>query len=136
MKKLFLSLFIGAIFFSCKVTFVPTKSASMIANVLDIQNSTTSLYDAVIASNDKSYVSYQNDYGSIGSKIDSIVEVNKIRPHGGNIYAQSVLLQKYFKKYSADHKTRGALTNGELRVYRDYLKSFIKPILVSELSLK
>lgn len=136
MKKLFFLLFLSATFFSCKVTWVPAKSGSMIANVLDIQTSTTSLYDAMIASNDKSYATYQSDYISLGNKIDSVVEVNKVRSHGTNIYNQSLLLQKYFTKYSSDHQVRGTLSNGELRVYRDYLKSFIKPILVSELSLK
>ncbi|HEY9340756.1 MAG TPA: hypothetical protein VIQ23_04195 [Hanamia sp.] len=136
MKKLLFLLTISTVLFSCKVTWVPAKSAPQIVNVLDIQTSTTSLYDAIIASSDRRYVTYQSDYATIGRKIDTLVSVNLVRPHGANILQQSLLLQTYFYKYEGDHKARGILSVGDLRVYRDYLKSFIKPILISELSLK
>lgn len=135
-KVLFLLLISATVFSACRVTWSPAKSPSMIANVLDVQNSTSNLYSTMIAATDKSYTTYAADYQSIDNKIDSIVVVNSSREHGANVYKQSLLLQKYFKKYEADHQAKGSLTTGELRVYKSYLQSFIKPVLVSELSLK
>jgi hypothetical protein len=135
MKKLLFLLLVSAAFTSCKVSFVPTKSPSAIANVLDIQNSTDGLYDGII-NGDKGYAAHAPEYTLIGSKIDSVVAFNQTRIKGANIYRQSVLLQSAFKKYTSEHSAKSVISAGEARVYKAYIKSFIKPILVSELSLK
>lgn len=136
LKKAFLLLFLSATFLSCRVTFVPQKSPTMIVDVMDVQTSTNSLYDKMITATDKTYPLYETEYSAIDQKIDSILQRDKQRNHGKNIVSQVSILQKYFRKYEADHKARGALTSGEFKVYKEYLKSFIKPVLVSELSLK
>lgn len=136
MKKLLFLLTISTFLFSCRVTWVPAKSPSMIVDLLDVQSSTDNLYDAIIASPDKSYTRFEASYTAIETKIDSIVAVNEKRDHAKNIYSQTLLLERYFNKYQALHKTRASIPNEEFRVYKEYLKSFIKPILVSELSLK
>lgn len=135
MKKLLFLLLITAAFTSCKVSFVPTKSPSMIANVIDLQNSTDGLYDGII-NGDKGYEAHAPEYALIGSKIDSVVAYNQTRPKGANIYRQSILLKSAFQKYASEHKGKSVISVGEARVYKAYIKSFIKPILVSELSLK
>ena len=129
-------LIISVTVFSCRVTLAPARDASLIVNVLDIQNSTNTLYSSIISSQNKSFSFYESDYLAIDSKIDSLVSVNKDRKYAQNIYKQAVILQTYFDKYTADHKNRGTLKTSEARVYKDYLQSFIKTILVSELSLK
>lgn len=126
---------LSATIFSCKVTWVPGKSPTMIANVIDVQNSVESLYDGIVLG-DKGFIAHAADYATIDNKIDSIVQVNKSRDYGRNILTQSLILQKNFKKYEAEHEGKGSITAGEARVYKSYLKSLIKPILVSELSLK
>lgn len=136
MKKILFLLIISATVFSCRVTFAPAKDASMIVNVMDIQDKTNTLYDGIIASTDKSFDTYANEYTSLDRKIDSVVAMNKDRKNAGNIHKQASLLQTHFKRYAADHKNKGTLRDSEARVYRDYLQSFIKPILVSEFSLK
>jgi len=124
-------------FSSCRVTLPPpAKSASQIVNTLDIQAGIISLYDVMIASPDKRYTTFESDYASLGSKIDTLVSFNLMRPHGSNILQQTILLQTYFYKYAGNHKTSGTISKGDLRSYKEYLKSFTKPILVSELSLK
>lgn len=136
MKKLvFLALVVFA-FTSCRVMWVPAKSPNMIASVIEVQNSTANLYANMLHNTDKYYTTYAPDYQSIETKIDSLVSINKERPHARNIYNQCLFLQKYFKKYEAEHKEWNTLTDSQIRVYRAYIQSFIKPILVSELALK
>lgn len=136
MKKLFLLLFLSTTIFSCRVTWVPAKSPSMIVNLIDIQTSIEGLYDNIVTSPDKSFSLFSQRYDVIDSKIDSIISENKQRDYAQNILTQTLLLQKYFRKYREAHHTRADITNDEFQLYKDYLKAFIKPILVSELSLK
>lgn len=135
MKKLSFLLLLSATLFSCKVTWVPTKSASMIANVIDIQNSAQSLFDGIVLG-DKGYVGHVAEYAAIQVKIDSLVSINQERDHASNILRQCVILQNKFRAYAKEHESAGDITAGEAKVYKAYIKSLIKPILVSELSLK
>lgn len=136
MKKLLLLFAISTFLFSCRVTFAPQKSPEQIASVIEVQTATQNLYESMIISEDRTFDKFNPEYNSVGAKIDSIVAFNRDRSKGGNILEQSKLLQKYFNKYKMEHVKMKVLDPGQIRVYRDYLQSFIKPLLVSELDLK
>jgi CRISPR/Cas system CMR subunit Cmr4 (Cas7 group RAMP superfamily) len=121
---------------SCKALALPSKNATLLADVEEIDNAVNSLYDRVIVSNDKRFATYESDYSDIDLKIAYIVDVNKTRNKAGNILKQAELLQKNFAIAEDDHRSRSVLSNKELKTHKDYIHAFIKPILVSELSLK
>lgn len=134
LKKILLLTLLTVTLFSCRVAFVPAKSAVILADLQDVSASSLSLYDRMLVSPDKSYATYAADYDYIGNKIDSISNADKTRNRSGMIVQQDARLQTIFNKYRQYHIDRSVLTNPEIRVFKEYLKSFIRPRLVSELS--
>lgn len=135
MKKLSLLLILAVTLFSCKVTWIATKSPTMIATVIDIQNNVQSLFDG-IALGDKGYEAHAIEYAAIRDKINTIVRANEERSHAANILRQSVLLQRKFIAYGKEHEAAGTITAGDAKTYKIYIESLITPLLKSELSLK
>ena len=135
LRHSFIMLLITVALYSCK-TIAPQRSPEQIAALTEIQASVNSMYDAMSVSPDRSYSTFEPNYTNIGQKVQSVVEVNKTREQASNILKQSEILQQYFEKYRSEHQQAGSITPSQIRVYRSYLQSFIKPVLVSELSLK
>lgn len=104
--------------------------------VQEVANLTDVLYSRMITSSDKSYSTYAADYKTIETEVDSLIAANVTRPKAGLILSQAQTFQTLFLRYEADHKARGTLNNGELASYRIYLRSAVRPWLVSENSLK
>lgn len=140
MKKLFFFLMIAssltASLQSCRVTFIAGKDPQALVATQSIQSSFTSLYDRIIVAPDKSYAAYQTDYSDIRTQIDSLKAYDQRRAKAANITHQVAILQDQFNLYEKEHRDKGKITAGEARVYKTYLNSFTKPILISENSLK
>lgn len=119
---------------SCKVAFVPKSSAEAIANVHQLQTDVASLYDGYISSTDKSFD--ESKYADVGSEIDNLVLLENTRDKAKNIIRQAVLIQNTFAQYKGEHKAKGVVNDHQFRIYKKYLQSLIKPLEVSELSLK
>lgn len=135
MKKILFLLLLSATIFSCRVTLNPKSSPASIANVIDLQNSSNGLFDGVI-NGDKTFATHAPDYVSLQSKIDSMVAYNSIRPKAPTIYRQSILVQQAFNNLLSEHQRKGKLSTDEARSDKSVMKSYLKPLLVSELSLK
>lgn len=137
MKKIFyIVTLLTLCFTSCRVSLVPAKSPATVVTIIDIGNNVEDLYDDIITGTDKSYSLYDNQYQAIAVKIDSVLARDQRREHAGNIVAQDKIIKRYFARYREDHKSKNVLNNGELKVYKSYMRSFLKPRLVSETSLK
>lgn len=140
MKKMFLYLMAATIFTaslqSCRVTFIAGKDPQALVATENIQSAFTSLYDRIIVAPDKTYSAYQNDYADIRVQIDSLKAYDQRRPKAANITHQVAIFQEQFNLYEKEHRDKGKITAGEARVYKVYLNSFIKPIQISENSLK
>lgn len=121
-------------FTGCKVAFVPASSAQAIANVHQLQMDISSLYDGYIAADDKSYD--DTKYADVTSDIDNLVAFQNTRSKSKNFLRQAVLVQNAFNEYKGEHKADGASNDQKLKVYKKYLLDQVKPLEVSELSLK
>jgi hypothetical protein len=129
-----LSLIMALSIVSCKVAFVPKSSAEAIANVHQLQTDVASLYDGYISASDKSFD--ESRYADVGSEIDNLVLLENTRDKAKNIIRQAVLIQNTFAQYRGEHKAKGVVNDHQFRIYKKYLQSLIKPLEVSELSLK
>lgn len=137
MKKLLFLLAITAFLFSsCRVLLVPPKDQTQIDRVERVQADVADLYNTAMSSEDKTFETYADKYALIEDQINTIVEFNKIRPKGGNIWQQSRLLQNIFLGYKVIHQQSKALNNFQLAIFHEYLDALIEPILASERSLK
>lgn len=134
MKAIKISLLSLVIFYGCRVAFVPKSSAEAIATVTQIQTDLSSLYEGYLYADDKTFDSAK--YETPKAEIDKLVALEAARDHSRHLLRQAVLIQTYFSKYMNAHRDKGKLNDHELRIYQAYMKSLVKPILVSELSLK
>jgi len=136
MKKLLLFILLSATLFSCMIHLVPAKSPIALVSTQNIQKDIGSLYDRIMVSSDKTWNTYALDYTAIDVEIDSLISYDKTRSNVSNIVHQVILLQSAFTEYEGEHKAKGRIATSEAKVYKSYLNSFIKPILISENSLK
>lgn len=119
---------------SCKVAFVPASSAQAIANVHQLQMDIASLYDGYIAADSKAYD--ESKYADVTTDIDNLVAFENTRDKAKNIIRQAVLVQNSFNEYKEEHKSKGTVPAIKFKVYKKYLLDQLKPLEVSELSLK
>lgn len=131
-----LMLFLSIALSQCKVLFVPPSSPDVTASVVQLSENVNSFYDGMITGNDKTFDGNEQGYVTIGNAIDAIAAKDAVRPHAGNIQQQVAILRTTFDKYKGDHRIKVQLDAPQLKVYKAYMQAFIKPILVSELSLK
>lgn len=136
-KKLFLSLLISiSLFASSCVSFVPLFNAAIVNDVTQLGQKVDAMYITMEQSSNKSYSNYIAEYANSESLINSIIVRNETRPKAGIIVKQSVIYRDLFLKYQGEHKAKVTLSNAEIRIYNQYLKDALKPLLVSEMSLK
>lgn len=126
MKYILLLLLLPA----CKVAFVPTRNDIIIAQVMQGQRTTDSIYDVMITG-DKTYNPelYDMIQGEITALSTEESGRNKI------IASQVAKLQSHFNYYRGQHQVK-SLNAAELTTYKNDLDAFWQPILNSEKTLK
>ena len=139
-KKYFLLAFIALSFTQCKIlqpnSIAPSYSAAIIQDVTDLGKQIDILYITMEQSSDKSYETYLPDYLNSEVLINSIILRDQIRPKSAIIVKQAELFRNLFIKYKGEHKVLKTLNNSQIRIYKRYLQDQLKPLMVSELSLK
>lgn len=128
MKKIFLLLIISATIFSCKVTWVPTKSPTALALVQKVQQDANAAF----------YNSQYNDaaYSLVNDDIDSLISFDKTRVKSGKILSQDAAIKTIFTKFQNEHKAKVNIVASEQNTYKAYFNSVISPRIKSENSLK
>ncbi len=128
MKKIFLLLFLSTIIFSCKVTWVPTKSETALNMVQRIQQDANAAFDNT----------YYNDsaYSSVSSQIDSLIIFDKARVKSGKILIQDKAIKTLFDEFRNENKVKEVIGLSERDAHKSYFKSVISPRIISENSLK
>lgn len=120
---------------SCNIKIVPAKNAAILVEVQEIADDASSLYDRIIVSNDKRFVTYASDYQALVDKVKLLTDKDKTRNKAGTLVSQDAKIQSQLEEYRKAHSDKGAITNAEAKVFKAYLKSFIRPRIVTELSL-
>jgi hypothetical protein len=121
---------------SCKVSFVPSSSTAMKAQVTQGIKTTDSLFVAETANTDKSFATYQATYVQVQNTITSIQVQDSLRAKSGLILLQVARLQSHFNTVVNNHKIKGYLNNAEIETNKNIINALWLPILVSENSLK
>lgn len=135
-KKLCFLWLITALIISCTVKLLPPANANLVADITKLQDDVQSFYDGMAAATDKSYNTYQPGYQQIDGEIQAIVSTEQARPHAAGNIKSAKNIQSIFSQYEADHKARGSLPGRTIITYKDYMYGVIKPLLVTELSIK
>jgi hypothetical protein len=133
-KKIVLVMMIATICFSCKVSLVPQRNEAILTQISQGQQTTDSVYNAMLNSSDKSFQSYASGYILIASKIADLkaVEVSRNK----TISSQVDILMQKFNYYAEQHESRGTLSNAEITTYKNDLDALWQPIYNSENFLK
>lgn len=118
MKKIFLLLSLATILFSCKIFQVPAYSSDAVVMVESASNATDVLYTNIIASQDKSYSTYQPNYEIINSQINDILVLDSSRKGSTSILIIANDIKKRFATYEAEHKESGSLNERELNAFK------------------
>lgn len=118
-----------------KFSFTPVYNAQVVQWVQSGEALSDTTYAKMIASTDKSYTQFAPDYLQIENIINSISLADSLRPKAVNVRLITAQLQSHFLKYELDHKTRGTLTNGEFRAYKNDVHAFWNALLIDEESL-
>lgn len=128
MKKVFLLLFLAATIFSCKVTWVPTKSVTALSMIQKIQDDANNAF----------YTNPYNEsaYSSVSDEIDSLISFDKARIKSGNILTQDNSIKTLFGEFKNEHSSKVNIAKSEQDTYKAYFNSVISPRLISENSLK
>lgn len=128
MKKVLLLLFLATAIFSCKVTWVPTKSVTALSMIQKIQDDANNAF----------YTNPYNEsaYSYVSDEIDSLISFDKARIKSGNILTQDKSIKTLFDEFKSEHSAKNNIVKSEQDTYRAYFKSVISPRLISENSLK
>ncbi len=119
----------------CRVALVPAKNAAILIDVQELLASTNSLYDRIIISNDKRFATYEGDYKDLVGQVDLLIQKDNGRKKSGTFISQDRKIKAQLEEYQKFHSDKGILQNAEAKVFKAYIKSFIRPRLISELSL-
>ena len=133
MKKLLFFLLIAVAFTSC--TIVPFRNTNQLTKVESVDNSINTLFTS-ISEGANTYTENEHEYNFLSNEIDSLVSINSTRSKAKILLGQTIELQREFAEAKNYHKEKGILPASEARIYRSFFKSLIRPILVSEKSLK
>ncbi len=141
-KKYFLFLVIALSLTSssCSVfkaaSVAPTFNAAIVQDVTDLGKIVDQMYLNMEHSEDKTYETYSPDYNSAETLINSIIIRNGIRENNKAVLQQAKLYQEMLVKVRGEHAAKNKLNNSEIRIYKSYLAAQLKPLFVSEMSLK
>lgn len=129
-KICFLWLITAIIFTSCTPKLLPPANAALVTDLTVLINDVQSLYDNA----DPSFS--QAAYDHIDAEIAAIVATESIRPHSAGLQASAKRIQDMFTKFENEHKAKGTLTVYVRAAHKDDMFGIIRPLLISEMSIK
>lgn len=131
-KLLFFSVIILIFLSSCNVKFVPAKSPEALTLIQTIYVDVSVLYNQISAAQTRTFVTFDKNYNDASLAIDSLITLDKSRSKSDKLVTQDLLIQTLFKKYKDYHSNKNTLSDGDIQVFKSYMKSAIKPRLTSE----
>lgn len=130
--KLSILFALSLLIFSCKVSWVPTRSEQAISQVKQAAQSTDSLYNVIITSSDKSYNTYAEGYQDINLQITQILLFDASRNNSKRIVEIATDIHNTFLEYQTKHKNSGTLNNSQLQTNKDYLHALFSALYNAE----
>lgn len=115
-----------------RFNFTPAYNLQTARMSEDAMNYFDTTYAKMIASPDKTYVLFAPDYLRGEQMINSIFLADSLRPYAAKPLFITNNIKVYFLAAELDHKTKGILTNGQLRAYKGQLHRLFEPLVVEE----
>jgi hypothetical protein len=133
-----MSLFIISFFSCAPIQLVPDYSDAIENQIIQTQKMNEKLYVGLLAMpvDQRTYSSCQKEYLEIESNINSLFFQINIREKNASFVVMMNQLKSNFIQYKDEHKLKGTLTDGEIKIYIRYINDFYQPLLVSEKALK
>lgn len=136
MKKLIFLIFFAVSMASCSVKLVPTKNPGILSKVTQAQADTKNLYTNIMASDDKSYDAFVNQYLIIDTENNNILMLEQARPQGKRVYKFIKDIVSRFAGYEAQHKDAGTINNALALTYQNGMEALWQPLFNAENNYK
>jgi hypothetical protein len=138
-KMLLLSSMLLFTLYSCiTVKWVPDYSADIEKQLVETQKLNEKMYmDLLAVKIDKrTYETCEKNYLEVESSINSILFQNQARDKNEHMIAITKNLKENFIQFKEEHKSKGTLTDGEIKIYISTINGFWQPLLTAEKALK
>ena len=120
------------------VQLVPDYSEAIEKQIIETQKLNEKLYVELLAQPiaSRTYPSFEKQYLEIESNINSLFFQINNREKNADFVVMMSKLKDNFIQYKEEHKAKGTLTDGEVKIYQRYINDFYNPLLISEKALK
>lgn len=120
------------------VQLVPDYSETIEKQIIETQKLNEKLYVEMLAQAvaGRTYSSFEKQYIEIESNINSLFFQINNREKNADFVVMMSKLKDNFIQYKEEHKAKGTLTDGEVKIYLRYINDFYNPLLISEKALK
>ncbi|MBE7176463.1 MAG: hypothetical protein INR69_08680 [Mucilaginibacter polytrichastri] len=123
---------------SCRVQLVPEYSAALDERIVETAKLNDLLYLGLLdlPPAERKFSGCADAYRKIEGEINSIILENEARKPNEHMTAIVDALKKHFAEYRDEHRQKGTLSNGEIRIYQAQIHAFWVPLLRAERALK
>jgi hypothetical protein len=120
------------------VQLVPDYSETIEKQIIETQKLNEKLYMEMFAQPQakRTYDSFESRYLDVESNINSLFFQINNREKNADFVVMMSKLKDNFTQYKEEHKAKGTLTDGEVKIYLRYINDFYNPLLISEKALK
>lgn len=115
---------------SCNPHLLPPANAALVTDLNILMHDIQSLYD----NPDPSFSQPAHD--RVDAEISAIVATESTRPHSAGFQASAKRIRDMFTKFETEYKTKGTLTRYVRDSHRDDMYGIIRPLLISEMTIK
>ena len=120
------------------VQLVPDYSETIEKQIIETQKLNEKLYLEILAQPEaqRTYANFEKKYLDIESNINSLFFQINNRKKNADFVVMMSKLKDNFVQYKEEHKAKGTLNDGEIKIYIRYINDFYNPLLISEKALK
>lgn len=135
---LFSTLLLFTLYSCITVKLVPDYSEAIEKQLIDTQKLNEKLYTDLLSQpiEKRTYESCEKSYLEVESNINSILFQNQSRDKNADFVAMTKSLKDNFIQFKEEHKTKGTLKDGEIKIYISTINGFWQPLLTAETILK
>jgi len=119
---------------ACKVSLITPYDHTLKLQIIDVQKRVDHLYFSLLDTKlaEREYTNYASTYTDIEVLLSSILKQNQVKPLNENAVAVSKIALSFWRKYKAEHKAEGTLSNGLIKINNKYMSDILYAMQVSE----
>ena len=132
-------MFLVLLFFlnSCKVTFIPSYDAGISEKIINTAKSVDKFYlsmlETTYAKEDgRNFKTFSEQYVNIEVELNSLLNINKIRPLNENSIRICEITLQLWTKYKEEHKKDNTLSDGLIKLNQKTFSDLFYAMQVAE----